>query len=283
LLFGCYLLVYFLGRLNYIALFYSNLGVYSPLFIPDIAPGPPVATILYGTTVLLILALIAGYRVRVVAPLLVVFYLYHFFLNTGMRACSFDRLVIMALAILCLAPSDRVLSITSLKRDSAIEPTVSAWPCKLLSLHLCLFYFSTGLYKLLSPDWHSGEIVKGVMSSLHSSDLAFALVGLKLPIFVFHIMAASVILFELTCPIGFLIRDMSIRLAFLKTTIRLRRVQYYFFLSGILFHIGIWIFMLIPQFFICPVFYVLFMPGGDIKHLVKFVKGRFAQTFHAAA
>jgi len=275
LLFGCFLLVYFLGGLNYISLFYSNIGVYCPLFIPDVAPSPPAAVILYFMTVVLILALIVGYRIRVVGPLLLIFYLYHFCLNIGTRACSYDRLVLMALVILCLAPSDQVLSVTSRKRQTVIEPTVSAWPAKLLALHLCLFYFSTGLYKLLSPDWNTGEIVKGVMSSLHSSDIAFAVVGLKLPLFLFHITAASVIIFELLCPIGFLIRNVSIKLAFLQTTIQLRRVQYYFFLAGILFHTGIWIFMQIPQFFICPVFYVLFMPAGDIRHLVRCVGERF--------
>src|SRR6516225_4956612 len=158
LLFGCYLLIYFLGGLNHISLFYSNAGVYCPMFIPDVAPSPIVAFILYYTTVVLILALIAGYRVRIVAPLLLIFYLYHFCLNIWVRACSYDRLVAMALLILCLAPSDEVLSVTARKRQTLIDPTVPAWPARLLALHICLFYFSTGLYKVLSPDWHTGAI-----------------------------------------------------------------------------------------------------------------------------
>ncbi len=277
LLFGCYLLVYFLGGLNHISLFYSNIGVYCPMLIPDVAPSPAAAVILYSITVVLIMALIAGYRVRIVGPLVLIFYFYHFCLNIWVRACSFDRLIVMALIILCLAPSDQVLSVTARKRETATEPTVSAWPAKLLALHICLFYLSTGLYKLLSPDWHTGEILKGVMSSLYSSDLSFAVVSLKLPSFLYDIMAASVIVFELLCPIGFLIRDLSIKLAFFQTTIQLRRVQYYFFLGGILFHTGIWLFMQIPQFFICPVFYVLFMPASDIRHLVRRVEELFSQ------
>jgi hypothetical protein len=54
--------------------------------------------------------------------------------------------------------------------------------------------------------------------------------------------------------------------------------QYYFFLAGILFHTGIWIFMQIRQFFICPVFYVLFMPAGDIRLLVRFVEERLSRV-----
>jgi len=278
LLFGCYLLVYFLGGLNHISLFYSNIGVYCPVLIPDVAPSPAAAVILYSITVVLILALIVGYRLRVVAPLVLIFYFYHFCLNIWVRACSFDRLILMALFILCLAPSDQVLSVTTRKRQTVGEPKVSAWPAKLLALHICLFYLSTGLYKLLSPDWHTGEILKGVMSSIFSSNLAFAVVSLKLPSFLFDLMAVSVISFELLCPIGFLIRDVNIKLAFFETTIKLRRVQYYFFLAGILFHTGIWIFMQIPQFFICPVFYVLFMPAGDIRLMVRFIEERFSRV-----
>lgn len=282
LLFGCYLLVYFLGGLNHISLFYSNVGVYCPMFIPDVAPSPAVACILYCATVVLILALITGYRVRIVAPLLLIFYLYHFCLNVWAGACSYDRLVAMALFILCLAPSDQVLSVTARKRQTDIDPTVSAWPARLLALHICLFYFSTGLYKVLSPDWHTGAIIKGVMTSEYSSDLAFAVVGLKLPSFLFDIMAVSVIIFELLCPIGFLVRDIRIKLAFSQTTIQLKRVQYYFFLAGILFHTGIAIFMQIPQFFICPVFYVLFMPAGDIKNLLRSAQQRFSSMRYAS-
>jgi Vitamin K-dependent gamma-carboxylase len=274
-LFGCYLLLYFLGGLNHISLFYSNVGVYCPVLIPDVAPSPFVAFILYCTTIGLILALTIGYRVRIVAPLTLIFYLYHFCLNIWVRACSYDRLVVMALIILCLAPSDQVLSVTPPKRQTDVDPTVSAWPARLLALHISLFYLSTGIYKVLSPDWHTGRIIKGVMTSEFSSDLSFAVVGLKLPPFLFDIMAVSVIIFELLCPFGFLIRDLSIKLAFSRTTIRLQGVQYYFFLAGILFHIGIAIFMQIPQFFICPVYYVLFMPGGDIKTLLTRAQERF--------
>ncbi len=272
-LFGCYLLVYFLGSLPHISLFYSNAGVYCPVLVPDIAPNPPVAVVLYATTVALILALIVGYRARFVAPLVLIFYLYHFCLNIWVRACSYDRLVVMALIMLCLAPSDQVLSIGARRQRNGVEKQVSAWPARLLAIHLCLFYLSTGIYKLLSPDWQSGEIVKGVMTSNYSSDFAFAVVGLQLPSVLFDLMARSVIVFELICPVGFLIRELSIKFAFAKDSLHLRKVQYYFFAGAILFHAGIWIFMQIPQFFICPVFYVLFIPTSDIKYFIRTITG----------
>jgi hypothetical protein len=268
LLFGFYLLIYFLGALPNVPLFYSNEGVYSPVLIPDIAPAPAIAWLLYLMTVLLIIGLIAGYRMRIVAPLLLLFYSYHFCLNIWVRACSYDRLIYMSLIILCLAPSDHVLSVRFGRSKSNMEWQVTAWATRLLAVHLCLFYLSTALYKLLSPGWHGGEIIKGVMSSVFSSEAAFFFVGLKLPGILFDIMACLVIVFELICPIGFLIRDLEVQLSFLDKPVQLRNVQYYFFVAGILFHTGIWIFMQIPQFMICPIFYVLFMPAADIQRLL---------------
>jgi len=270
-LFGIYLLVYFLGSCTNVPLFYSNEGVYTPLFIPDIAPAPWVAWILYLITVILIGAFAVGYRMKVVAPLAFVFYMYHFCLNIGSRACSYDRLVIMAFVMLCLAPSDQVLSFPKKAALSDPRPTTSAWATRLLAIHICLFYFSTGLYKELSPGWHSGEIIKGVMSSNFSSDLAFAVVRLNLPSFVYDFLALSVIVYEFACPIGFAVRDISFTTPFSPKRLRIKGVQYYFFVGGLLLHIGIWMFMQIPQFLICPVFYALFMPEKDIKRFLNWI------------
>jgi hypothetical protein len=270
-LFGIYLLIYFLGSCTNVPLFYSNEGVYTPLFIPDIAPAPWIAWILYIITVILICAFTVGYRLKVVAPLASAFYLYHFCLNIGSRACSYDRLVFMALILLCLAPSDQVLSFKKKNTPGDPTPTTSAWATRLLAIHIALFYFSTGLYKELSPGWHSGEIIKGVMSSNFSSDLAFAVVRLKLAPVVYDFLAASVIVYELICPIGFALRNLSFTTAFSQKRLHIKGVQYYFFAAGIFLHCGIWIFMQIPQFLICPVYYVLFMPANDIRRFLNWV------------
>src|SRR6185369_7035688 len=154
-----------------IPLFYSNQGVYTTFLMPDIAPSPYIAAVLYEITVLLIVGLIVGYRVRVVAPLLLLFYGYHFCLNIWVRACSFDRAMLMALLFLCMTPSDTVLSISPRKRQAGVEPTVSAWTTRLLIIHMCLFYLSTGIYKALDSDWQNGQLLKAVMSNLYSSNL----------------------------------------------------------------------------------------------------------------
>jgi hypothetical protein len=275
LLFGIYLLLYFLGSCTNVPLFYSNEGVYCPLFIPDIAPAPWIAWTLYLITVVLIFAFTVGYRMKVVAPLAFGFYMYHFCLNIGARACSYDRLAVMAFILLCLAPSDQVLSLGNKKIGAT--PTTSAWATRLLAIHLCLFYVSTGLYKVLSPGWQTGgEVIKGVMSSIFSSDLAFAVVRLQLPSAVFDFLAFAVVVFELTCPIGFLMRDISIKTAFSDSELRLKGVQYYFFVAGILFHIGIWIFMQLPQFLICPIFYVLFIPASEIERFLNWARSLLA-------
>jgi len=270
-LFGIFLLIYFLGSCTNVPLFYSSEGVYCPLFIPDIAPAPWVAWLLYLFTVMLIVAFTIGYRMKVVAPLTFTFYMYHFLLNIGARACSYDRLTLMALLLLCLTPSNQVLSLDVGANKSSSPPSTSAWVTRLLAIHICFFYFSTGLYKLLSPGWHSGEIIKGVMTSNFSSDLAFAVVHLNMPKLFYDYLAFSTIIFELTCPIGFALRDINIRTIFSNTELRLKGIQYYFFVAGTLFHCGVWIFMQIPQFLICPIFYVLFIPASEIKGFLDWV------------
>jgi len=279
LLFGIYLLLYFLGSCTNVPLFYSNEGVYSPLFIPDIAPAPWIAWALYSITVVLIVAFTVGYRMKVVAPLAFGFFMYHFCLNIGARACSYDRLAVMAFILLCIAPSDQVLSLGNKKIGAT--PTTSAWATRLLAIHICLFYLSTGLYKALSPGWQNGgEVIKGVMSSNFSSNLAFAVMRLKLPSVIFDFLAFSTVAFEFTCPIGFATRDIRIKTAFSNNELRLKGVQYYFFFAGIIFHIGIWIFMQLPQFLICPIFYVLFIPPSEIERFLNWATNLLAANIY---
>jgi len=159
----------------------------------------------------------------------------------------------------------------------AFGPKVSAWLPRLLALHLAIFYFMTGLFKALSPGWHSGEILKGVMSGVYASDAGFGMLGLHVPNFVYDMMALSVIVFELTCPFFFYVRklDFSFAIGASSCRIKIENVQLYFFLVGFLFHAGIAIVMQLPQFMICPIGYVLFMNGADVRRLFKQITLKF--------
>jgi hypothetical protein len=250
---------------------FSQEGVYTPFLIPDIAPPAWLAWWLYILAMMLIAAFTAGYKTKLITPVLFLLFLYHFFLNIAVKACSYDRLLLVSLALMCFADSNRVWSLAcgNNKADSG-EPKVSAWVTRLLALHLAIFYLMTGLFKLLSPGWHSGEVLRGVMSSVYASGAGFVVLGWKPPAELFDLMAASLIVFELTCPFFFFIRrlELSITINQSLLSITFEHVQRWFFLCGLSFHLGVWMFMQLPQFMICPIGYVLFVEGNELHDLV---------------
>src|ERR1700730_7504736 len=79
ILFGIYLFIFLAWSLPFVPLLYSRDGVYSPLFVPDIAPSPAVAWLLYSITLALCIAFTVGYKTGIVTPLLTILFLYHFF------------------------------------------------------------------------------------------------------------------------------------------------------------------------------------------------------------
>ncbi|MBX9721709.1 MAG: hypothetical protein K2X81_09965 [Candidatus Obscuribacterales bacterium] len=282
ILLGVYLLIYLGASAPNVALFFSNEGVYSPFLIPDIAPPVWLAWILYSLTMLLTLAFTAGYKSKFTTPALLLMFLYHFFLNIAVKACSYERLLLMSLVLMCFGEIDAAWSHTAMckpKEDG--EAKVSAWLTRLLAFHLAYFYALTGVFKLLSPGWHSGEIIKGVMSGVWASNASFWLLSWKPAPEIFNLMAYSVVLFELTCPFFFFVRrlDLNISVGESVFAIKIPNVQFWFFLCGLMFHIGIWVFMQIPQFMICPIGYVLFLQGEQVRELFQFSWRRLRWLF----
>jgi hypothetical protein len=350
ILLGVYLFLYLGASAPNVALLFSSEGVYSPFLIPDIAPPAWLAWILYSATMMLAVAFTFGYRTRVITPALFVLFLYHFLLNIAVKACSYDRLILLSLALMCFGETDKVWSRTSASnrqkalgnanefvavseskkeiqgergesnadveaiaenqasetqaehesnlenrikptseavRDSESktengvkakpgpmeerQPKVSAWLTRLLALHLALFYLMTGLFKLLSPGWQNGEIIRGVMSSVYASSAGFMALSCNVPNQVFDLMALGVILFELSCPFFFFVRRLQLNLTIgaLPCSIKIDHVQQWFFLCGFLFHAGVWLFMQLPQFMICPAGYVLFSSRGSSSRTVS--------------
>ncbi len=253
-LFGVYLLLYFLKFLPNVFLFFSNEGIYAPYLIPDIAPSPAVAFLIYTATLALMLAFTLGYKTRLVTPLLLIAFIYHFALSLAVKNCSYDRLIIMFLFLMSLGEIDGALSISKPEKKE-----VDAWLTRILCLQVTLFYFGTGFYKLFMPYWHSGEIIKMTMLSNWGTPLAFWFVNLGLPYIFYDIMTWGIIVTELV--FGFLLY--------------IRPIQKPVFLIGFLFHFSIWVFLGIVQFMICPLTYVLFMQGEEVKSLVHKIKSKF--------
>ncbi|MDX1919302.1 MAG: hypothetical protein SFU25_01045, partial [Candidatus Caenarcaniphilales bacterium] len=129
ILFGIYLLIYFLRYFPHVDVLFSNQGVYSPFWIPDLAPDPVIAWIVYLITLCTIVLFTLGFRTGITTPLLLIFFIYHFFLNFAVKNCSYDRLIIIFLVLLSLGKINSVWNIESKlnknpenKKDNSPQP-----------------------------------------------------------------------------------------------------------------------------------------------------------------
>ena len=255
ILFGVYLLVFFLAALPYIDLFFSNQGVYSPFLIPDIAPPISVAWGIYLVSIGLIISFILGYKTKIITPLLLVTFVYHYLLDSAVQNTSYDRMIMLFLGLLCFANLDSVWSISPHRKPVNEESRrISNCIIKILAIQMTLFYTFTGIYKLFMPAWHTGLIIKMTMVSAWGTPFAFWFVNtVNPPIWFYDALTYSLIIFELSCGILFWIKPL----------------QKCIFIIGIVFHISVWFFLDIPQFMICPLTYVLFMPHDEVKVLFE--------------
>jgi len=245
--FGAYLLIYFLRFLPNVSLMFSTQGVYSPFLVPDYAPAPLFAWLIYAFTLAVIAAFTLGYKSRIVNPLLLAVFMYHWLLNLAVLNCSFDRINIILLIILLFVKTDAVWSVASGWKDRTDEK-VSAWPVRLIQIQIALIISGAGFWKVINPNWHEGEMMLNTLQSSWATPFAFSFVSLDLPLWVFTVLTWSVIIFE--CLMG--------PALYLKITAKTA------ILAGTLFHLSIWLFLDIPEFLNCVPCYLLFLKGEEI-------------------
>jgi hypothetical protein len=259
-LFGVYFLLYFLRFAPHVELLFSNRGVYAPFLVPDL--GLPViwAWALYAMTIAVILAFTAGWKTRFTTPLLLLLYLYYFFLNFAANNSAFDRLNIIMLAILCFAQLDAVWALkTDPPKANDSVRFVCVWPIRLITLQIALLYFGSGLWKLINPYWHTGEMMKWTLIGPWASDLSFRFGRLSLPDRFYDLLVWSIIGFELTMPFALFSK-------------RLRRFA---FAIGFFFHLSIALLLNIPEFMNCVCAYVLFVEPEAIERNMQRLRTAF--------
>jgi hypothetical protein len=245
--FGMFLLAYFVSLASHVEVLFSNRGVYLPVVLPDIAPPPLVAWCLFIGTLVVIVLFIVGWRTRVLTPVLLVLFLYHFGLNLAVRNTAYDRLILIILLLSCFAQLDHAWSVGRHWRE---EP-VRAWAPRLIGMQLALLYLGSGLWKLISPAWQSADMLRLTLVGPWGSDAAFAFVRLGWPRWVYGVLTLSVIVFELLAPFALYSRRWQ------KTAI--------VFGSG--FHVTIALLLNLPQFLVCVAVYPLFLEAADVRKL----------------
>ena len=165
ILFGLYLLAYFLRFAPNVELSFSNHGVYAPFLVPEAGLPPFWAWTLYLVTLLVITAFILGFQTTFATPVLLGFFLYYYFLNFAVRDTAFDRLNLIFLATLCFAQLDRAWSLGGGRRARQDQDgLVSIWPIRIITLQIAFLYFGAGFWKLVSPPWHSGAMLRWTLA-----------------------------------------------------------------------------------------------------------------------
>ena len=258
ILFGAFLVWYVARDLGRVELLYSEGGVYVPYLLPDLAPGAAGARALHAAWLGLALLFCAGLWTRLVTPLLLLATLYHYGLNIAVAHSVYDRLVLLFLFYLCFARPDRVWSLGAwLARDRApsapVDSTASNFASRLIQVQLAVFYLGVGLRKLVSPAWHSGEVLIFNFQGDWASPLGFWIVNLGLPGWVFALGAWSVTLFEISMGFGLFSK----------------RLRPGFALAGLLFHSSIFLVLGFPEFYVCVCAYVLFFEEAQLRRFVS--------------
>jgi vitamin K-dependent gamma-carboxylase len=258
--FALYMLVYLGVLAPHVTVLFSDQGVYAPYLVPDLAPPPAVAWLLFGAMLALCVSLLAGYRSELSAALLLVLYLHHYFLQLAVKQSSFERLIILYLAILALAGSGQRLGLDGVR---APGPRL-LWAPRLIAAQSMFLYSGSGLWKLLSPAWHSGAVLESAFQGMWATPLAFKVAQAGLPEAAWTALAWSVVALELA----------------LGPLLLWRRTRLLAVVLATLFHVGNWVLLFIPEFLLCVVALVVFVDDAKIERIGSRLT-RFRQA-HAA-
>lgn len=239
ILLALYLLWYFGGYASHVEISFSNHGVYVPYGVADYAPSPAIAWALYLLTLAACGALLIGWRTAVVVPLLLALFGAAYFLQIGVKQSSFDRLIAIDLLVLCFADSGRVLGLDARRQG----PRPIVWPERMLQLQTVLLYLGPGLWKLLTPAWHTGMLLYSNMQGMWATPIAFALVRTHTSITTWSAFSWTVIAFELA----------------LGPLLLIRRTRPFALALGALFHTLNCVVLVVPEFMIGVVAYPVFI------------------------
>jgi len=262
ILFGLYLLCYLGQYATRVEIMFSSAGVYMPYRVPDIAFPPAMAWIAFASMLFLVVLFTVGWRTRIVTPLLLVYYLYHYVLNFAVTAYSYDRLNILFLIILCFADLDGAWSLSGHWTGKSTR-RVTAWATRLIAFDVAFMYFGSGIWKVMNPFWHTGKIIELNYIGTWGTPASMWFVQLGWPDGFYTFLTVAVITFEVV--FGFLLY--------------VRKMHRWTFLFGTLFHISNWIFFSIAEFMSFPLAYVLFMEGSDVKKCANAMCGKLRGWF----
>ena len=246
--FALYMLGYLGVLAPHVSVMFSDEGVYAPYLVPDLAPSPAVAHALFGAMLLLCCGLLAGYRTELCAAALLALYLHHYFLQLAVKQSSFERLIIIYLAVLMFAGAGQRLGLDGLR---ARAPRV-AWAERLIAAQSIFLYTGSGLWKAVNPAWHGGALLQSTFQGMWATPLGFAIARAELPAAAWTGLSLGVIALELSLgPLLFFRRTRPLGIAL-----------------ALGFHLSNWVLLFIPEFMVCVAALLVFAEEATLERLV---------------
>ena len=250
--FGLYMLVHLGTLAPHVAVLFSDQGVYAPYLVPDLAPPPAVAWPLFGAMLALAGSLLIGYRSELSALLLLALYLHHYFLQLAVKQSSFERLIILYLAILALAGSGQRLGLDGRR---APAPRL-VWAERLIAAQSVFLYAGSGLWKLLNPAWHGGALLESTFQGMWATPLAFSIARAGLSDAAWTAASWGVIALELS----------------LGPLLLWRRTRLVGVALAAAFHLGNWVLVFIPEFLVCVIALVMFIDDDLLERVLRLTR-----------
>ena len=213
-------------------------------------PSPFQAWFCFGLLVLCTISITIGFMFRTSVCLYLVLSLYHFFLYKYTALYGYDRILFLLLFILLFSPCSEIFSVDSYRNSEGAEKTrlFPLWTQRLICVQIAFLYFGTGLVKVMSSSWHSGEMLRSIFIGTYANSLAFWVRNSITSDGIWDVLVISVILFELAATY-FLFRQ---------------RWQIPMMVIGLAFHSGNWIFLGIWRFMVVPLVYILYFHPVDV-------------------
>lgn len=270
ILFGLWMLLYFGLRLPHADLLFSTNGLVIPYDytihfgnLPGITllqsllnpPSPTIAFILLSLHVASLITFTLGLRTTVSAVIAFLFFLYEFNLSYHHMGTSYNRLFLFSSLIFIFAESGKTLSIDMrMKHGSffAWEP-VSIFFQRIIAIQITATYLGVGLQKIWLPDWENGSMLYLSFQNMWATLIAFAFLSLSPPMWLFDAMVFIVKAFEVALPFG----------------LWYRKTRLWFMSGGIIFHIGISLFLAaIWWFYAMIACYITFFDPEEVFHFL---------------
>lgn len=257
--FATMLLLRYAHLAPHVELLLSCEGIVMPRGFPFAdGPGVGLAWLAYATAVLSTVGVLLGLVTRVSTTLCAAAFVYHYAVYFSASNFSFDALFAIVAVLLALSPCGAALSLDSRSGRAAPGRVHLLWAQRMICVCVAMLYFGTGLFKLSSQAWSSGDVIQWNMVGDWSTGLSHWLVRRQIPVGVFDAVAIGTTVFELCMP----------WLLFRRTWLPVAA------LLGTSFHLGIWLLHDIWEFMVVPMTYVLFVDPPSVERWLQTWRSR---------